>query len=435
MKKSSFSRRKFLGVSFLSTAGLSMLPQLGFGAQSVPTPAQSFETIRLGFIGVGRQSGGLINNLMKVPGVEVIAGADVYAIKRERFILRVKKNYTDQGRTAPEIKVYEDYKELLANPDVDAVVIASPDHWHAMMAINACKAKKDIYLEKPLTFTIKEGQELVKAVRANGVVLSVGSMQRSAANFQQAAAMVQKGKLGKITQVLVHVGENPHPKPYDLPAQPIPAGLNWKTWLGPLSEMAFNDELNPAITLNPEQNEKVWGAWRWYKETGGGLMTDWGAHMIDIAQWGLSMDRNGPVEVIPASGDKPLTYRYADGVEMLITTFDEGRQGVKFIGEKGWIKVSRGQYDTSIPELGLEKKPENFAFTQHYPDFIESIRRRKDPIVPVEIGHSTCSICTIGNIAHELGRPLKWDPIAQVFPGDAAANGKLHYEYKNGYSL
>ena len=435
MKKSSFSRRKFLGASLLSTAGLSLLPQLGFSAEAAPSSIQSFETIRLGFIGVGRQSGGLINNLMKVPGVEVIAGADVYAIKRDRFITRVKKNYSDQGRTAPEIKVYEDYKELLANPDVDAVVIASPDHWHAMMAINACKAKKDIYLEKPLTFTIKEGQELVKAVRANGVVLSVGSMQRSAANFQQAVAMVQKGKLGKISQVLVHVGENPHPKPYDLPAQPIPRGLNWKTWLGPIPEIAFNDELNPAISLNPEQNEKVWGAWRWYKETGGGLMTDWGAHMIDIAQWGLSMDRNGPVEVIPASGNKPLTYRYADGVEMLITTFDEGRQGVKFIGEKGWIKVSRGQYDTSIPDLGLEKKPENFAFTQHYPDFIESIRRRKDPIVPVEIGHSTCSICTIGNIANELGRPLKWDPIAQVFPGDAAANAKLHYEYQNGYSL
>jgi predicted dehydrogenase len=435
MKKSSFSRRKFLAASILSTAGLSLLPQLGFSAQVDPSSTSSFETIRIGFIGVGRQSGGLINNLMKVPGVEVIAGADVYAIKRERFILRVKKNYTEQGRTAPEIKVYEDYKELLANPDVDAVVIASPDHWHAMMAINACKAKKDIYLEKPLTLTIKEGQDLVKAVRVNGVVLSVGSMQRSAPNFQQAVAMVQKGKLGKISQVLVHVGENPHPKPYDLPAQPVPEGLNWKTWLGPLPELAFNDELNPAITLSPEQNEKVWGAWRWYKETGGGLMTDWGAHMIDIAQWGLSMDRNGPVEVIPANGDKPLTYRYADGVEMLITKFDEGRQGVKFIGEKGWIKVSRGQYDTSIPELELEKKPENFAFTPHYPDFIDSIRRRKDPIVPVEIGHSTCSICTIGNIAHELGRPLKWDPIAQNFPGDAAANAKLHYEYQNGYTL
>ncbi len=165
MKKSSLSRRKFLGASILSTAGLSFLPQLGFSAEAAPVSTQSFETIHLGFIGVGRQSGGLINNMMKVPGVEVIAGADVYAIKRERFILRVNKNYTEQGRTAPDIKVYEDYKELLANPDVDAVVIASPDHWHAMMAINACKAKKDIYLEKPLTFTIKEGQELIKAVR------------------------------------------------------------------------------------------------------------------------------------------------------------------------------------------------------------------------------------------------------------------------------
>ena len=434
MSNSSFSRRKFLSASLLTTAGLSIVPQLSFASSPNPLFNVAHERVRLGFIGVGRQAMGLLNNFMKIPGVEVVAGADVYAIKRERFALRVQKNQTDAGKPVVTPKLYEDYRELLANPEVDAVVIATPDHWHAIMAIDACKAKKDIYLEKPLTFTIKEGQELVKAVRANGVVLAVGSMQRAAVNFQTAAMHVQKGRLGKISQVLVHVGDNPHPKPYDLAKEEIPAGLNWQKWLGPIPSLHFNDLLNPGITLNPDKNEAAWGAWRWYRETGGGLMTDWGAHMIDVAQWGLSMDRNGPVEVIPASGDKPLTYRYANGVEMLITKFDEGRQGVKFLGENGWIKVSRGNYDTSIKELELGKEPENFTFTAHHIDFIDCVRKRKDPIVPVEIGHSTCTVCTIGNIAHELGRPLKWDPMAQVF-GDAEANGKLHYAYQNGYSL
>jgi predicted dehydrogenase len=388
----------------------------------------------LGFIGVGRQALGLLNNFMRIPGVEVVAAADVYAIKRERFALRIQKNQSEGGKAVKAPKLYEDYRDLLANPEVDAVVIATPDHWHAIMAIDACRAKKDIYLEKPLTFTIKEGQELIKAVRSNGVILAVGSMQRGAVNFQTAAMHVQKGRLGKISQVLVHVGDDPHPKPYDLAAEAIPAGLNWEKWLGPIPSLPFNDLLNPGISLNPEKNEAAWGAWRWYKETGGGLMTDWGAHMIDIAQWGLSMDRNGPVEVIPASVDKPLTYRYANGIEMLITKFDEGRQGVKFLGENGWIKVSRGNYDTSVKELELGKEPENFTFTAHHIDFIDSVRKRKDPIVPVEVGHSTCTACTIGNIAHDLGRSLKWDPITQVFT-DSDANSKLHYDYQRGYTL
>lgn len=434
MSSNSFSRRKFLGASLLTSAGLSLLPGLSLASSPTPLFKAAHERVRLGFIGVGRQAMGLLNNFMRIPGVEVVAAADVYAIKRERFALRVQKNMTEAGKTYVAPKLYEDYRELLANPEVDAVVIASPDHWHAIMAIDACRAKKDIYLEKPLTFTIKEGQELVKAVRENGIVLAVGSMQRAAVNFQTAAMHVQRGKLGKISQVLVHVGDNPHPKPYDLAKEEIPAGLNWEKWLGPIPSLHFNDLLNPGISLNPEKNESAWGAWRWYKETGGGLMTDWGAHMIDIAQWGLSMDRNGPVEVIPAAGDKPLTYRYANGVEMLITKFDEGRQGVKFLGEKGWIKVSRGNYDTSIGDLQIGKEPENFSFGAHHVDFIDCIRKRKDPIVPVEVGHSTCSACTIGNIAHELGRPLKWDPIAQVFT-DAEANKKLHYTYQRGLSL
>lgn len=434
MSKSSFSRRKFIGTSLLSTIGLSSLPALSFAKSTLPVSPESGK-VRLGFIGVGRQAMGLLNNMMNNPAVDVVAGADVYEIKLQRFKERVAKNYNENNREAMEVALYSDYKELLANPNVDAVVIASPDHWHAMMAIDACKAGKDIYLEKPLTFTIKEGQELVKSVRENSIVLAVGSMQRSAANFQHAVRMVQKGSLGKINEVLVNVGTPPHPKPYNLPQQEIPAGLDWKTWTGPLPDIHYNEELNPPISLNPEQNEKLWGAWRWYEETGGGLMTDWGAHMIDIAQWGIGMDRNGPTEIIPGTDSSPLTYFYPNGVKIHITPFDEGRQGVKFFGEKGWIKVSRGQFDTNVAECERKFSNEDTRFGAHHIDFIDSVLKRKDPIVPVEIGHSTCTSCTLGNIAHKLGRPLKWDPNTQKFIDDFEANTHIHYVYQNGYKL
>lgn len=431
--KSVFSRRKFLGASLLSAAGLSFLPKTGHSKNL--GEREDIHQIRLGFIGVGRQAMGILNGMMKIPGVEVLACADVYEIKRERFKLRVNKISKELGKTSPKVDVYNDYKDLLARQDIDAVVIASPDHWHALMAIDACKAGKDIYLEKPLTLTIKEGQELVKAVRSNGIVLAVGSQQRSDLNFQHAARMVQKGRLGKIKEVLVHVGQPEHPSPYDLEAQSIPKGLDWNSWLGPLPKLNFNEKLNPPISLSPEENEKLWGAWRWYRETGGGYMTDWGAHMFDIAQWGLGMDRSGPIKVTPGTAEKPLRYLYENGTEMIVGPFDEGRQGVKFIGEIGWIKVSRGNFDSSDESLKPTMERPNQGYPPHYWDFIDSVIKRKDPIVPVEIGHSTCVVCTIGNIANELGRPLDWDPIKQTFPNDWEAAAKIHYNYENGFKL
>ncbi|WP_194975394.1 Gfo/Idh/MocA family protein [Aquiflexum lacus] len=435
MKKNIFSRRKFLGTSLLSATGLSFLPKTAFANNPQFSIAEDIHQIRLGFIGVGRQAMGILNGMMKIPGVEVLACADVYEIKRDRFRLRAEKISNELGKPIIKVDLYKDYKELLARPDIDAVVIASPDHWHALMAIDACKAGKDVYLEKPLTLTIKEGQELVKAVRHNGIVLAVGSQQRSDLNFQHAARMVQKGRLGKIKQVLVHVGQPEHPAPYDLEAQPIPNGLDWEAWIGPLPKIVFNEKLNPSISLSPEENEKSWAAWRYYQETGGGYMTDWGAHMFDIAQWGLGMDRSGPVKVIPKNAGNPLKYLYENGTEMIVGPFEEGRQGVKFIGENGWIKVSRGNFDSSDKSLKPTMERPNLGYPPHYWDFIDSVVKRKDPIVPVEIGHSTCVVCTIGNIADELGRPLDWDPISQTFPNDWEAASKLHYNYENGYKL
>ncbi len=435
-KLTQFSRRKFLGTSLLSAAGFSFIP--GFSSMASPQPhiAKDIHQVRLGFIGVGRQAMGILNGMMRIPGVEVLACADVYEIKRERFKQRVEKISAELGKEAPSVEVYKDYKTLLGRKDIDAVVIASPDHWHALMAIDACNSGKDIYLEKPLTLTIKEGQELVKKVRSHGTVLAVGSQQRSDLNFQHAARMVLKGRIGKVQKVLVHVGQPEHPKPYDLEKETVPEGLDWKAWLGPLPKsIHYNKQLNPPISLEPEENENLWGAWRWYKETGGGYMTDWGAHMFDIAQWGLGMDRSGPVKVTPGTDDKPLTYTYANGIEMIVAPFDEGRQGVKFIGSDGWIKVSRGNFDASDESLKPTLERKDLGYSAHYFDFIDSVIKRKDPIVPVEVGHSTCVVCTIGNIAAELGRPLDWDPEKQTFPNDPEAEGKLHYNYEKGFKL
>lgn len=429
------SRRKFLTNSLLSVAGVSSLSSFTISSTQNDQNKADIHQVRLGFIGVGQQAMGILNGMMKIPGVQVLACADIDADKRTRFQKRVARHIEENNKEKVDITSYSDYKELLERKDIDAVVIATPDHWHALIAVAACKAKKDIYIEKPLTFTIKEGQELVKAVRANGIVLAVGSQQRSEVNFQHAVQMVQKGKIGEIKKVLVHVGKPEHPKTYDLPQEEIPEGLDWKAWQGPLKDIHYNHALAPRISLNPEKNETSWASWRWYKETGGGHMTDWGAHMIDVAQWGIAMDRSGPIQVSPAIDGKPLTYDYANGVQMVIAPFDEGPQGVRFIGTDGWIQVNRGSFQSSNKDLKPTRTLPKQGYSHHYGDFINSLILRKDPVVPVEVGHSTCVACTIGNIAEHLQRPLKWDPLTETFPEDWEANSKLHYNYENGYKL
>ena len=235
------------------------------------------------------------------------------------------------------------------------------------------------------------------------------------------------------------------PKPYDLPEETLPADLNWDLWLGPLTAgIHYNNELDPLITLDPDQDETIWGAWRWYKEMGGGFTTDWGAHMFDIVQWGLGMDNSGPVEISPiGDGTEFMQFVYASGTVVTSEPFDEKlTKGVKFIGESGWLEVSRGQFNASNPEWipAKEEKKDYVPYETKIPhqiNFIEAVRERKDPVVPVEIGHRTCTMCTLGNIACDLKRTIKWDPAAEAFIDDAdgAATAKLHYTYREGYSL
>jgi predicted dehydrogenase len=290
-----------------------------------------------------------------------------------------------------------------------------------------------------MTFTILEGQRLIEAVRANNRVLGVGSQQRSDPNFQYAVKLVQDGKIGKIQKVNSYVGAPP--TPYDLPEEAIPYDLNWDLWLGPNPYVHYNSQLNPPISLNPPKDEEFWGGWRWYKEMGGGFTTDWGAHMFDIAQWGLGMDKSGPVEIIPAGymETKFLTYKYANGVVMTEEKFNGETKGVKFWGSDGWIEVARGFFNASKESLKPEKKTAEAGAYEtkapHHANFIDAVRSRKDPVASVEIGHRSCTLCNLGNIAYELMRPVKWDPETESFTNDAEASKYLHRVYRKGYSL
>ena len=434
------SRRKFLKTAALGATGLVMFPQFLASCKQNKGDVDD-GVIRVGFIGLGQQAMYLLDGFKSIPDIQIVAGSDVYAVKRDRFKKRVNDYYTENKQEV-EVEMFENYKDLLAREDIDAVVIASPDHWHAFMAIDACNAKKNIYLEKPLTFTIKEGQMLRDAVRDNGVILAVGSQQRSDTNFQHAVKMVQEGKIGKIERVNAYVGAPP--TPYDLPEETVPAGLNWPLWLGPSEYVHYNAQLNPPISLNPEQNEQFWGAWRWYKELGGGFTTDWGAHMFDIVQWALGMDKSGPVEIIPAGFEdtKYLTFIYDNGVVVTEEPFNEQQtKGVKFWGDNGWIEISREHFLASDDSLLPPKveTSEGAYETQipHLENFVNAMKTNTDPVVPVEIGHRSCTMCTLGNIAYDLGRPIKWNPQTETFVDDADAdtNRLYHKTYSEGYKL
>lgn len=445
-------RRDFLKTSALGTAGI-LLSSGVMGTAAMPAPAAAKakkaanDKINLGFIGLGQQAMHLLNGFISMDDVRVVAGCDVYDIKRDRFVRRVTDYYTKKGEKKVKVDMYEDYQDVLARPDIDAVVIATPDHQHAIIAIAACKAGKDVYLEKPLTLTVYEGQQLCKAVRKYNRILQVGSQQRSSEEFIHAANIAREGELGKIERIKVYVGRNnvnptsPAPAPNNLPRMEVPAGLNWDKWLGPLpTSVHYHSDFNPIIT--PDKDEQLWGAWRWYKVSGGGLMTDWGAHMFDIAQWAIGKDCSGPVEIIPPgySFYEHLTYKYDNGIVMTEEPYDGGQQGVMIYGENGWIKVSRGKFAASDKRWDMRSAQTDSSVPYetkvgHHRAFIEAIKSRIDPNVPVEVGHSSCNVCNIGNIAMELGRPVVWNPIVQKFMKDPEATKLLHYDYRPGYSL
>ncbi len=445
MKKQNSSdkltRRQFLNYSALGLAGLTILPSwvMANGVRIAPS-----DRVVLGFIGLGRQGVSDFNSFSSCPGVQVVAGCDVHMLKQQRFKSKVEA-WQKSLNMAPRCDMYEFYEDLLDRKDIDAVSIATPDHWHALTFIHACQSGKDVYIQKPLAFTVREGLEMVKATRCNNKVVQVGSQQRSSPEFQQAISLVRSGAIGHITTIYAKVGDPP--KPLDLPEMPIPEDLNWNKWLGPLNDpkVHYHPDLCPSISLNPEKNEDIWGAWRWYCETGNGFTADWGAHMFDIAQAAIGMDGSGPCEFIPKgyNGTKYLTMKYQNGIVMTEQEFrPEGGQGICFNGTNGWLRVARGYIECSNPSL-LKKEEKKVGAGEyevsspHMQNFIDAIRSRKNPIAPVEVGCSTNTLCSIANISVELKRPVKWDPATLSFGDDkeAASHRLYDYEYRKPYSL
>ena len=385
------------------------------------------DQVAVGFIGLGKQAGGLRNRFLQNES-RVIAVCDVDQSKTTAFSEAVNKFYAEKNEqnSYKGCQLYDDYRNLLSNKGIDAVVIATPDHWHSAIAIAAAKAGKDIYCEKPLSLTIREGRDMVNATRKYKRVFQTGNMQRSWKEFRQAVELVRNGYIGQVKTINVNVGGPP--RAFDLTEEPIPAGLNWDAWLGPNTiARPYNNVLDPALTAT------YWGQWRDIRDFGGGGMTDWGAHMFDIAQWGLDMDNSGPVELQPGKDGKGLVYRYANGgaspgVEMHHTPV-EGKQFCQFVGTEGEVKVARGELITTPETLKDKVIGENekhvYYSDNHYKDFLDAIKSRKNPICDVEVGHRTASVCTLGNIAYRLGRPLRWNPTREQFENDAEANQLL----------
>ncbi|WP_026630818.1 Gfo/Idh/MocA family protein [Dyadobacter alkalitolerans] len=386
------------------------------------------DKIALGFIGCGRQSGGLRNRFLDTMETQIVAASDVYAVKREAFVTNVNKWYAEKAAQSNYKSAVgiEDFRELLARKDIDAVVIAAPDHWHASMAVRAAEAGKDIYCEKPLSLTVREGRAMVDATRKHNRVFQIGSMQRSAKEFTQAVQLVQSGAIGKVKQVFVNVGGPP--KAWDLKEETKPDGLNWDLWMGPNAmNRPYNNELAPAMTAT------FWPKWRDYIEFGGGGMTDWGAHMFDIAQWGLGMDDSGPVELVYSEPTKGLVCKYASGAEVIHRPM-EGKQHCHFVGTDGEVFVARGELRTTPETLKEEtftsENSKVYVSDNHYKDFLNAIRTRKPPICDVEVGHRTASVCNIGNIAYRLQRSLAWNPKKEEFKKDKEANQLLGRDMK-----
>ena len=435
-KTNSLTRRGFVATTAKAITGFLIIPRFVMGGKSqagVPYMAPS-DLINLGFIGVGKQGRGLTRSFLNTGQTRIVAISEVYEGKALRTIDTIKETYkmnSSLGAYAT-IPVYNDFRELLTRKDVDAVVIATPDHWHASMAVKAAAAGKDIYCEKPLSLKVKEGRAMVNATRKYDRVFQTGSMQRSWPEFRQAVELIRNGHIGEIKSIKVNVG--PPPVAYNLQAEPVPAGLDWDKWLGPNEAVDFNSELAPPLTKD------VFPNWRNFREFGGGMVTDWGAHMFDIVQWALGMDDSGPVEVIAPDGkDHPfLTYYYANGIKMTHETW-EWSNGIHFIGTTGEIKVQRKKIETTPSDLArkiiTESEEHVYKSVDHYKDFLNAMRTRTKPVCDVEIGHRTASVCNIGNIAYRLKRGLKWDPVKERFKNDAEANALLTRKMRKEWSI
>ena len=380
--------------------------------------------INLGFIGVGMMGRGHLQSFLGNRATQVVAISDVHRVRLQDAIDRVHRAYAAERKanTYRGCASYADFRELLDRRDIDAVVIATPDHWHAIPAILAARARKDVYCEKPLSLTIYEARAMVRAARDNHIIFQTGSQQRTEfnGNFRKAVEYVRSGRIGRVRTVRIGVGI-PN-RPCDLAAEPTPDGTDWEMWNGPSPARAFNHVLCP---LNIHTH---FPAWRNYREYAGGMLADMGAHHFDIAQWALDMDNSAPTEIHPPErGDTGLRFVYANGIEM----FHGGPSGCTFEGADGTIYVDRGVIrSTPAAILNTPLGERDFRLpavgTSHRQNWIDCIRSRRLPVADVEVGARSAQVCHLGNIGYQLRRALRWDPVREEFVDNAEAN-RLRY--------
>ncbi len=413
MKNSGITRR-----AFIKSTAVVALPYvvsssvLGAGGRAVAS-----ERIVMGAIGTGGQGtrhiGGGIwvqgGGFVSKPQVQFVAVCDVNTRNRDNARNIINKHYGNSDCAA-----YNDFRELLAREDIDALLVATPDHWHALPCIAAAKAGKDMYCEKPMTLTIEEARVVADTMKRYGRIYQVGTQQRSWHEFRFACELVRNGYIGQVKSITVNVG-GPPAWSCDAPAEPQPDWLDWNTWLGPAPWRPYTSKIAP-------------GGWMAYRDYSGGEMTNWGAHMFDIAQWAMGMDESGPVEIIPPDGkDYPvLTYKYANGTIMTRNKISKEVPGVLFTGTEGKIEVSRDHL-VAQPESLLRQRitPDQVHLyeSKNHPDnFLECIRTRNRPASDAEVGCRSITVCHLGNIAYWLNRPIQWDPKEEKFVNDPEAD-------------
>ncbi len=432
----SVSRRQFLRrTAALAAAGVAvpyLVPSGVLAAQGKPGPN---ERIGIGGIGVGRQGSGVVAAAAASKQVRMVAFADVNRKTAETMSKRFKA------------EPCKEYRKLLERKDIDAIITATPDHWRALVCIHAAQAEKDIYAEKPMSLTIREGRLMVEAVRKHKRVFQTGSQQRSDARNRFGCELVRSGRIGKVQKVIAHN----YPSPWEcrLPAQPVPEEIDWDLWCGPTEVVPYH------IDLCTPRARPGWISFRPYS---GGEMTGWGAHGLDQVQWALGMDESGPVELWtegekfnPPTYTKPdsqtrgnkicskpkVFFRYAGDIVMELGDGPAG--GATFIGEKGKISIDRSKCTSDPPEIAEEPIRANevhlYKSDNHMQNWLDCIRSRERPVADVEIGHRSTAVCHLGNIARWARRKLKWDPVKEQFVGDEEANAYLDRKRRKPYDL
>jgi predicted dehydrogenase len=413
------SRRKFLAASAAAVAAPTILARAASAAAN--------DRLAVGFIGVGTMGRYHLGKMLGTAGVEVVAVCDVVRERRDSAVDMVSKRYAERIKSGDYkgVKAYADFRELLDLAGLDAVVIATPDHWHAIPCLLAARAGKHIYCEKPLTHNITEGRQIVDEVKKAKIVFQTGSQQRSefGGHFRKAVEYIWNGRIGKVHTVRIGVGGPA--RPCDLPAEKAPEGTDWDFWLGPAPERPYHHELCPKGV------HQHFPAWRNYSEYAGGQLADMGAHHFDIAQWALETDRSGPIEVVPPTkpgSGRGLRFVYDGGVTMIHDEFEgDVRADCVFEGPDGKILVSRSGISSrpaSVLAEPLGKDARHvMASSDHHRNWLDAVRAGKPDraICPAEIGHRSASICHLGNLGYRLGRKLKWGPAAEKFAGDEEA--------------